>query len=54
MRRTLPNAGYVSPSPSFQDTLSSGMTFIRSVNIEPMVQTGCRSKRVIREFEQFF
>jgi hypothetical protein len=34
IRRTQPSGGYVSPTPSFQDVLSDGTPFVRSVDIE--------------------
>ena len=54
IRRNLSDAGWVSPTPSFQDVLSNGMTYIRSVDIELMMQIGFQVGAVIDEFERLF
>jgi hypothetical protein len=53
IRRTLPDAGYVSPPPSFQDTLNDGTTFVRSVDIE-LGNIGFQVDQVIDDFQDLF
>lgn len=49
----LPNAGYVSPTPSFQDVLPNGRTYTRSVDIE-LMHMAFQVKHVIEDFQDLF
>jgi hypothetical protein len=54
IRRTLPNVGYVSPTPSFQDVLPDGVTtYSRSVDIE-LSNIGFQVDQVIEDFNDLF
>lgn len=52
IRRTLPNAGYVSPTPSFQDFLPDGTLYTRSVDIE-LSHIAVQVSQVIDDFNDF-
>lgn len=53
IRRNLANAGYVSPTPSFQDVLPDGITYTRSVDIE-LMNIAFQVGHAIDDFNEFF